>query len=372
MRNSRRFVNSLLFALAYLPALAAGSLLDARADDQPITISVAPFAGVGEKTAKIGTRTGAILNLQIWQTLRIPPNADGNHARGTVTWDFDSRPPTTFVEAETYAAAQKDQEPQVVVWGRAWQYGSGTIAEAFLSIREGKPEGLFGADLWTVNTPDGDTFAVGVPRRQIEFKPIVIRSDLLPELVAPDGLTLYRLPSGPESLGPVGNYFTALEQGADSTKVRLPNGTEGWIHLPSLSRERSEVVDFSGGILRIFRRDWAGARQLLLRAAQNAHAPTAVRSDSYLYIAVAAARSGGDPVPWIKKAYELDPYSKIALQYLCMSQLQEAYSQAGDNSGVHMENLNRLLKLGAPLYSRNDPWFLHLNTFVDHYRSKAK
>jgi hypothetical protein len=355
--------------------ICPGLLCGASVDSQQITISVAPFATTSTEGPYVGIRAGAILNLQIWQTLRIPVGPEGRHTKGTVTWDFASHPPTTFAEAEGYAAAQTDQEPQIVLWGRAWQYGAGTVVEAFLSIRPGNPENPFGANLWTVHLPDDGEFTVGVPHRQIEFAPIVIRSELMPELTAPAGLKLYSQPSGPQTLGFVGDYFKALEQGSDSAKVVTPNGTRGWIRLPNLSTEHSEVVDFSGGVVRILRNDWDGAIQLLRKAAENPRAPTSVRDDSYLYIAIATARSGGDPSPWIQKAYELNPYSRTVLQYLCMAKLALLVHSdvlAANRSAPQIEALRQITAAGGPLYSRDDPWFNNLKSYLDRVRLRSQ
>jgi hypothetical protein len=150
-RHRLRLCSALLFLL---------TLGAAGFDHNKITISVAPFAGVSGQDADIGKRASAILNLQIWQTLRIPVTAEGKHTKGTVTWDFESRPPTTSADAERYAAAQKDQEPQVVLWGKAWRFGAGIVVEAFLSIRSGESAIAFGSDLWTVTVPTGETFSV--------------------------------------------------------------------------------------------------------------------------------------------------------------------------------------------------------------------
>ncbi len=330
--------------------LASALLTGAASPPEEVVIAVAPFAARSGEDAQIGKRTSAILNLQVWQTLRIPGTAEGKRTKGTVTWDLTSSPPSNLAEAEAYASAQTDPQPEVVLWGRAWRYGRGVVVESFLSIRE---VGAAAAPLWTVSS-GGETFSLGLPRRQIEFAPIVIRSDLMPELADPAGLKLYASARGADILGPAGDSFRALEQGPESAKVILPDGRQGWIRLPDLSSERSEVVDFAGAIVRILRRDWPGATELLQRVVNNERAPTAVKVDSYLYLAVAAARSNGDPSNWIRRAYELNPYSRTVLQFLCMDQLSR-----GSN-----RTLQTLLADGKPLYSSDDPWFKRIGSYL--------
>lgn len=186
------------------------------------------------------------MNLQIWRTLQIPVTVEGRNTRGGVTWDVTSVPPTSYAEAEALARKQTKDEPQIIVWGRAWRYGEGNVVEAFLSIRN---DAGLSSDLWQVGMPDGTVVSVGVPNRQIDFRPIVLRSDLLAELRDPAGLKLYASPTGGSVLGSAGDYFRALEQGPDSAEVVLPSQVQGWVRLRNLSRERSEVVQFSGALM---------------------------------------------------------------------------------------------------------------------------
>jgi hypothetical protein len=347
--------------------ICLGLLMGLCGSGPTTTVSAAPFAGIGPEAVSIGTRASAILNLQIWQTLLCPLTAEGRYSNGIVTWDFDSRPPTSFPEAEIFATRQISQEPQIVLWGRAWRYGAGIVAEPFLWIRYQAQKRRFGDNLWSISTATGQSFSVGVPDRQVEFAPIVISAEVLPQLTAPAGLMLYDLPTGQKSIGVVGDYFSAVERGTDTTKVQLPDGTQGWLRLPKLSHERSEVVDFTGGIIQLFRKDWGRASDSLKRVANDERAPTAVRSDAFLYLAIAEASIGKDALPWVSKAYQLTPYSKTTFQYLCMAKL-DGIQKAGNSEDIRrarIEELQRLLATGAPMYAPDDPWFLRLKEYLD-------
>src|SRR5258708_1106672 len=102
---------------------------------QQITVMVAPFDSSKPPDPEIGNKPSIILNLQTWQALRIPATGEGRNTRGSVTWDVTSKPPASYAEAEALASAQTEDEPQIVLWGRAWRYGAGNVVEAFLSIR---------------------------------------------------------------------------------------------------------------------------------------------------------------------------------------------------------------------------------------------
>jgi len=336
---------------------------------QQITVMVAPFDSMGQGDPEIGKKASIILNLQIWQTLRIPATGVGRNTKGSVTWDITSKPPASYLEAEALARQQTEDEPQIILWGRAWRYGGGNVVEAFLSIRSDVKPSAFTSDLWKVSMPDGTAVGVGVPRRQIDFRPIVLRPDLLAKLRDPGGLTLYASPAGDTVLGTAGDYFRALQQGPDSAQVVLPNGTKGWVRLPNLSRERSEVVHFAGALVRVFRQDWPGAKELLAKVVNNPNAPAAVKIDSYLYLAVAEDKTGGDPNPWLRKAYELNPYSKTIVQYMCMSHLaalsRMSEAERRGTKGVEQRrSLDQILGTAQPLFPPDDSWIRSVKAFL--------
>ena len=106
--------------------------------------------------------------------------------------------------------------------------------------------------------------------------------------------------------------------------------------------------------MRILRRDWQGASELFQRVVNNEHSPIPVKVDSYLYLAIAAANSGADPMPWVHNAYDLNPYSRDVLQYLCIAELAKNQLKA----------LSALLDTGKPLYAADDPWFRHLRDYL--------
>lgn len=349
--------------------LIAVVALASIASCQQITLMVAPFDSSKAGAPEIGKKVGVILNLQIWQTLQIPVTGEGRNTKGGVTWDVTSEPPTSYTEAEVLARKQTEDQPQIVLWGRAWRYGDGNVVEAFLSILNDTRPADLNSGLWRVGMPDGTSVSVGVPTRQIDFRPIVLRADLLAELKDPGGLKLYSSPTGGAVLGTTGEYFRALEQGPDSAKVVLPNHVQGWVRLPNLGREHSEVVQYSGALIRIFRHDWPGAKQLLLKVVGNPNAPRAVKIDAYLYLAVAEDKSGGDPYPWLQKAYELNPYSRTVIQYVCMSHLSalsrmSEADRVGDKGDEQRRSLHKILDVSQPLFPPDDTWISKIRTVI--------
>jgi hypothetical protein len=360
---------------ALLLATCAIAAATQCASAQTITVMVAPFDGSKSNSEEVGKRVGIILNLQIWRTLIVPTSGAGAKTHGAVTWDVSSRPPTNAPEAEELAGRQRE-DPQIVLWGRAWQYGHGNVVEAFLSIRDSANADKSGPELWKVDLDENQELVADFPHRQLDFAPIVLRADLMPELTDPAGLKLYVAPRGEATNGFVGDNFTAISPSGDSEEVVLPDRRRGWVRLPSLSRDRNEVVDFTAALVRIMRRDWPNAGALFRRVVEDNNVPTLVRIDSYLYLAIGAAHQGEDPIAWIRKAYELDPYSKTIIQYLCMGYLAELRrmsegERSGDKGAGQIQLVRDTINRNRALFSENDPWIAKVSRFLERNGGKT-
>jgi hypothetical protein len=335
---------------------------------QQVVALVAPFDSSRTKSPQLGEKAAIILNLQIWQTLRIPPTADGRNSHGTVEWITFSDPPRSEADVRKLASAMAD-DPAMVLWGRAWHYGGGTVVVAFLLVRGQALDTSLSNNLWSVSLSPGRQLSVTAPRAEEEFAPVVIRGDLLAELEDPSGLKLYADQHGDQVKGTVGDAFRALVQAKDSAMVQLPDGAKGWVRLPNLSTSHSEVVDFTAGLIRIFRHDWPGAMELFAKVVNDPQTPAAVRVDAYLYIGLAADKMGRDSYPWMKKAYETNPYSKAVVQYLCMSRISDfnrlnPIDQRGGPGLGLLRSLHDITVVGASLFPVDDAWLNNVNEFV--------
>jgi hypothetical protein len=101
----------------------------------------------------------------------------------------------------------------------------------------------------------------------------------------------------------------------------------------------------------------------------NPNAPAGVKIDSYLYLAVAEDKLGGDFRGWLKKAYDLNPYSKITVQYLCMSHLAAlARMDQTDFQGSAGSNerhaLNQIIEATKTLFATDDAWIRTLRSML--------
>jgi hypothetical protein len=336
--------------------LVFGSSTDAQS---PMTgLLVAPFAG----REPLGQKAATVLQLQIWQTLRAaPPNniRKLSFGRGIVYWDEGS-PPTGHADA---LARLSGLEAQMVLWGRAEEFGKGVVVQAYLSVAAAAGA----SDLWRIALPElatsQRTISVGVPFSMFEFAPITLRPAVIPVLSTPAGIPIYADRTFVKQVGELGGDFRALEQGPDSARVQS-GGAIGWVRLPGLSANRSEVTDFAGGLIRIFRRDWGGAIDLLTRVTNTPSAPVSVRVSSYLLMAAASRRQHeqlGTPdrsLDFVEAAERLNPYLRETIKYKCMALLD------GPREPERIRRLDETVRKSEYLFAPKDPWLAKVKQVV--------
>jgi hypothetical protein len=203
-----------------------------------------------------------------------------------------------------------------------------------------------------------------LPRRRYEFAPIVLERSAVESLASPAGLPLLAAKGSTQVVGRLGDRYEARQQEGSWTRVRS-GASEGWVHLPELSTQQTEVVDFTGGLVRLLRTDWLGARDLLRRVVDNPKAPSALRVDALLLLGLAARHAGEDPLAPILQARELNPHDVAVTKYLCMvyvSRLAEAGSATTQSEARQL--LRDILKSRSYQFAATDPWFGKVRAIV--------
>ncbi len=328
----------------------------------------------------IGRRTSLILGLQVWRTFRIPPpwRWGTTIKGGKISWDKDSIP-KSFEEAEQTARANSE-DVHLVLWGKAAQYGNGIVVDSNLSILNDETGGRLGTNIWTVAILSRGgmrySLSVSIPEWRYEFGPIVLEPGVLPEISDASYIKLYAQPNMRAVIGDLRDYtFIALRHTGEYAQVKS-EGKVGWVYLPNISKS-SEVVNFCGGVIRVFRRDWQGAIILFNKVINNEHTPTAVRIASFLYMAIAAEnlRDRARSLSFIEQAYRLNPYLKVTTQYLLMSHLanlaqlyphQMRTLQARRSIDIAREILSK----NSVLFAEQDPWILQVEKLLSEVTSR--
>jgi len=362
-------LSSRVAVAAFLVALATVAP-SPQAQERMVGLLVAPFTGPNPLARKAAT----VIHLQAWQTLRMAAAVNGktlSFGRGILQWT-EADPPTTHASALALLAGSTSQ---MTLWGRAQEFGAGVVVQAYLSVSDA--DGAMAANdvLWRL-TPDelpaaNRTIAVGLPTTLFEFGPIVLKPDVIPLLNTQVGIPMYRDRTFTEQIGALSGDFVALEQGPNMARVRASGVAEpGWVRLPGLSNNRSEVTDFAGGIIRIFRQDWSGAIDLLTRVTTAKGAPTSIRISSYQLMSAASQRlheQVGTPsrsVEYAEAAEKLNPFLRETVKFKCMALL------AADRLEATTRKLEETVRAGASLFPQSDPWLGKVKTVLERRRAR--
>lgn len=312
----------------------------------------------------LGLRAATVLNLQIWQTLRrapFPNPANLSFGDGLVLWDTAPLADPSHAAAEAQARAVG---ADMALWGRAWRYGDGVAVQVYLTVVDNPPKAV---QRWAASfrrPSDTVSLSVGLPRLRYEFAPIVLESAVVQSLSSPLGLPVYADEGSKQVIGHVGGEFVGRQQ--NGAWIKIESGkVQGWLHLPQLSRRRSEIPDFVGGVIRLLRTDWAGAADLFARVVRNPTAANAVKVDANLMLALAQAHLGGDRMAPVQRAYALNPHEVVTTKYECMEYVARLAASSDSATARYLRTrLGEILDERRYLYASDDPWFQKVRRLV--------
>ena len=331
----------------------------------------------------LGQNVATILLMQVWQTFRIAPTPNPeslDFGKGKVIWDTKTLPEQTHKAAEE-AAQRYDIFAQFVLWGQAFQFKDGVVVQPFLSIPDYDDGRETAHEYWTVEVetlqrsfkvstrPPG----IGIPQRRYEFSPLLLQADFVDRYSVPNAFTIYATRNLRTPIGSMAGStaFVATQIEGDLARITTlgENRIQGWIHLPQLSRHRSEVVDFVGGVVRIFRNDLHGAIALFGRVLDNPQTSVQLRADALLFMAMAKEKLGNDGLPEAISAQALNPYYKPAVAYMIMchvSHLSRLKPQGSDmeQRRESVTALRTLIRTKSYLFPRDDPWLARVRKLV--------
>lgn len=340
----------LIAALGAVLTFALASSRAAAENPDEIRILVPAFEGPDE----LGRNVATVLNLQLWQTLRKAPASDWSQlifGDSTIVWSPEPLPALSHLEARK-AASQSQVLAQLVLWGRAWHYGSGVAVETNVTlplIRDYRQKNFA---VWQIED-SGQSIEADVPRRRFSMASIVLTRDVTERYSLPSALHLYDAPEGGSSIGEIGNLYMCLECGPGRAKVCSGN-TIGWVHLPRLSATKTEVVDMLAAIVRVFRSDWEGAEEYFTRVIKKPATRTPLRIDAHLYRGMTKERRGLSGRKDFERAYALSPYSIATIKYMVMSDL--AALARGEDAMDLTRRIDERLKQDDYVFADDDPW----------------
>ena len=271
------------FLLAVLIGAAGAPSASGQDVQKQVRILVPAFAG----EARLGLATANLLRLQVSSTFQVA----GTDTRAMMV--FDDRP----LLMRTHESAQDRSVDlgtlsHLILWGQSYEYPDGVVVQAHLSTSPWLQERADRPELWAFDIAGEEVgIAVELPRELYEFPPVVLSLEAAKHYQELDGLIIYRDRAGTQPVGRFRDIFRAYEYHPDAVRLES-GGARGWVPLPHVWRERSEIVDFVGGYIRLLRGDWPGAAQLFRSVLEREDITPEMRIDSNLFLGLAAEKQG--------------------------------------------------------------------------------
>lgn len=291
---------------------------DGSNTSRQVTLLMPQFDG----SADLAANAAAVLNLQIWRTLRKAPFPNP-HNLDFGNGQIVSVPPTDG-RVSHLAALTRANGAQVTLWGSVDSFDDGVVVRATLVAPDYLDDRAVRPERWTVSY-GGKSLTLPFHPWAVSFEPVVIPLELVQDVSRPDALQVCaerkdgcsgpRLPAA---------YRARIHDGEWSYVEAIGEGPSGWIHLPALAQNGNQIAEFTAGVVAYFRGDFVQAARLFDQAAA-ANADGANLNLNALGLRLASlARSGGDFEPIGKQLFAANPWSVETRKFMAMSYLDQA------------------------------------------------
>ena len=322
----------------------------------------------------LGLNVATVLNLKLFTTLRKAPTPNPeklSFGDGLIVWDREPLSEPSHETAEK-AAKRLGDPVQLVLWGKASRYADGVLVQAYLTL-PANPGLRPRPEVWQLQFPSrvgGGSLELDIPSRRYAFEPVILDDRTVNLYSSPNALKIYRDKTMKEEIGTLADgYFRAYQHDRDGEWLIQP--MRGWVPFPRLSERGTEVVDFTGGLLRIFRADWNGASDLLRKVLQEQSTPSSIRIDALLYLGLTAEKQKRSGRKEIEQAYAMNPLSQASAAYLIMNAFADYLRAKPSDRSAAVSRIGSLLEQNRFLFSETSDWFKAATTAYQRISSKA-
>jgi len=371
----RRILSTVLIICLTAFFVPVGSPASTNQVTDEIRLFIPSFSG----PEKIGFNVSTFINLQVFKTLRKAPTPNpGNldFGDGKIVWS------NTELSAQTHRTAATlikrwDLLAQMALWGKAWEYGNGLIVQPYLTIPRYKDFRANHFEVWSKTIEfSGKTyrFNIDLPRRFFMFSLFYLDKDFIDKYKSPLSIKIYNRKNTNSGIaGSVGKKFRAQIVEGEWVKIRSGQAN-GWVRLEKYSEKPIEIIDFVGGMIRVFRNDWKGAYELFENVTAAPESNSGIKVDALLLQARALEELGRDGSRKLDEALSLSPYSYIVIKYRLMklvSDFQKALkSDNHEDALLVMQNAEQMLAINSFLLPPESPFFNELKNLILAVKSR--
>jgi hypothetical protein len=277
---------------------------------------------------------------------------------------FDDAPIKSFTqEAAISRSLALKNLTHLVLWGKAYRFADGVAVQAYLTstpLRTRDPSRQR-RELWSMKVGkdvDAVQLSVDLPRQTYGFSTVVLSPGLVDRYDQVLGkLDIYKDRTFTQKIGTVDNAFRAYQYQPDGVELQS-GGVRGWVPLPMIWAENSEIGDFTGAYFRILRGDWQGAAALLRPLRQRANMPADIRIDTLLLLGLAQEKRGQSGVKLFEEAMALNDLEAGSARYLIMGRLSAAQrATAGSpERAAQLDKLKADVASFGFLFPADDQW----------------
>ena len=339
-----------------------GIFWSSSAAAEPLRILVPEFFGPEPVSQHV--RTTVFLEM-----IKAFRSTDAPEKGGWILYDRDPLEEPSHkavIDLASYPSVSAD----LALWGEVQEYAEGAAVQLYLSLSPLLQQRQVRPEFWQVklNGRNGPVrVEIDLPEPFFEFEPLLIDKKAIVHFKDPEGMVIYSSRTGGHPIGRLAKVMRFYEIHNDAIKIATA-GRKGWLRIPPLSTRQSEAIDFSKGMVRLLRGDWAGARRSFNAVLEMENLPQHLRIHTLIYIGLAKEKAGIPGRQDFEQAYEINRLDRTAASYLLMSRLADiARLQKRADAEPLADGITRFrqdLKETKILFSPNDPWFKNLESLV--------
>jgi hypothetical protein len=258
----------------------------------------------------------------------------------------------------------------LAIWGQVHQFDDGVVVQLHFSLTPLLKQRAVRPELWGLSLRNSagqyEKFELDIPGQFYTFEPMLLTPEAVMKFSDPTRIGLYSLRQGGELRGTVGEVIHFYEIYDDASKIST-NNKIGWVRTPPITKQDSEAIAFSKGLVRLLRGDWRGAQQSFNSVLANKNLPQELRIHALLYLGLAKEKGGDAGRREFEMAHRLNPLDRSAVAYLLMSELADISKlQTQGKKGslkAARQRLRETLDSTRVLFPADDAWLKHIEKY---------
>lgn len=346
----------LLAALALAAAIPAGAA-GMTPEEGRVQVAAVDFEG----PAPLGLNLSTAVKLLIWQTVPAPVAVGPQQRYASSAFVVGaSKLPSSRIQQTAIAA--KEWKAPLVLTGRVQKFGGEALLNARLLADPGADARLVLNQDWTV-AAGGKIATLKPPAVVYNLTPVVLDAATVERLESPTALRV--CPEQQPCEGPqLAGSFRLVAHVGDWSRVVSETGS-GWVFAPQPAADRTELVDFVGGMAAYYAGNFREAAERFEKVRRAASRNVVLRRDSAVLELCAKARDGQDVSALAGELLAADPGS-VELRKAVITTVVAQATLTNDPAyrAAGAREARERLESAETLMEPDDPWLTAMREVV--------